>query len=207
MKDNTKLIGAFVAGLATTYIVQKTKVFGAETRIFGADCNSQGYETNAPNGHTGYVAEIRVHVAPTATNNGSIRVNYTPGTPNPQQDWIFHYHKADAGNYTPAQALAAAKQAVVTKDATGFWEDKTVAANTANCGQLPHTGASCPDCDSCCPTCVDCDSCCPPCPPVVKCNSCCPSLDPKKTHDPLGGEIQESNQPVRGFMQRLFGRW
>ncbi len=209
MKKNTMLLGAFLAGVTTTYILQQTKVFGSETRVFGADCNSQGYETNAPNGYTGETAIITLDTHPdypNCTNPPCIKVTYTGGGAG-GNGVAAHYFTGVSGN-----PLTKAKRFAVQSDDTGYWIDKTVSANTADCDPI------CPSCPTCptCPTCAKCDSCCPEpptfdcadCAPPFKCDSCCPecpdcSKPSKHPSQPQGREIK----PSRGPIGRFFRMW
>ena len=212
MKNNTMMIGAFIAGLATTYIVQKTEVFGSETRIFGADCNSQGYETNAPNGYSGDAASITLgnHPSnPNCDNPPCIILTYSQPLANGR---TAHYFTGASGN-----PLTDAKRFAVQYDDTGYWIDKTVSANTADCDPICPSCPSCPSCPTCptCPTCVKCDSCCPkpvPCPicpnpkkcpkppKPPKCDSCCAECPD------VSKPSKQPPQPPMGLMHRLFGK-
>ena len=122
------LIGAFVAGLATTYVLQTTKVFGSETRIFGAAregrCNAHGYETNANDGYSGDAAQLK------KTSWNGVTVKFTQAVHHGKDsELVFGGTGSDAGEV----ALRRAKGIAVGKDPTGYWIDKTVAANTGNC--------------------------------------------------------------------------
>ena len=57
MDNKGIIVGAFVAGMATTYVLQKTNVFGAESVVFNA-WDKDGYKTNARKNFNGKTASI-----------------------------------------------------------------------------------------------------------------------------------------------------
>ena len=163
MKQNTMLIGAFVAGLTTTYVLQKTKVFGSETRVFNA-CNQSGYDTNAPFDYTGDTA--RIESCETCNNGGEgLKVTYTGGEHQVMgvnaMNWVKGHITQIAGSGEP----------------TNYWTDYT-----SICCPDPVPCPTCAEPEPCPePSCPNCDSCCAECPDCSK-----PSKHPSQPQEPPG---------------------
>jgi len=196
--------GIFFAGMATTYLLQKTKVLGAENRVFNStscpywepqSLTPDGYETNAPQGYTGPYYTITENPYGYAWNHWKVT----------KPDGTVMNHRA---------SLLYAKQLVQNIKGTDYWKDMqnsaTPQTSCPNCcvvstpppppppastsGSSGSGGSSstqnCPACDSCCPT-VTCPEC-MDCPAPTKCDSCCPPCQ------------DETNQAT--FLSRLFSR-
>ena len=142
MKQNTMLIGAFVAGLATTYVLQKTKmtVFGAESN---GVCDRDGYETNAPAGHTGLTRHITKGAHPEKFENNVMGWEHPYNTSRSTDN---HFYR---GYPTLEEAKAA------SFSANPYWSDRTVAPYTFNCCPVCADPEPCPEPEPC-PKCIDC---------------------------------------------------
>ncbi len=207
--SNLFLGGIFVAGMATTYLLQKTKVLGAENRVFNAPCTgnytesksltADGYETNAPSGYTQAYSEItKPHLA-LGTNcyMNCYKVTTSNGIrwKNTLQSAKRTAHQV--GNMTPWKDMTKAPQTSCPNCCTsGSSTSSPPAGSTSGNGSsgggssTSSSTTSCPACDSCCPT-VTCPEC-MDCPAPTKCDSCCPPC--------------QNNAGQSTFLRRFFGR-
>ena len=187
MKTNQCVLIAGSVIVGALLLKRFTTVLGAET--FGADCTSQGYETNAPNGYTGNAAIITLNTPPNISNcthPPCVKVQYTQRLGGGTGVAAHYFDTAYTSN-----PIVRAKQFAVQYDPTGYWIDKTVAANTVTCDPIASlSSASLVACDSCCPAC-------PASPPVVKCDSCCPTQTTKGRKPPT----------ISGSKTRKWWRW
>ena len=202
--SNLFLGGIFVAGMATTYLLQKTKVLGAENRVFNAPCTgsytesksltADGYETNAPSGYTQAYSEItKPHLA-LGTNcyMNCYKVTTSNGIrwKNTLQSAKRTAHQV--GNMTPWKDMTKAPQTSCPNCCgSGSSTSSPPAGSTSSSsGSSTSSTTSCPACDSCCPT-VTCPECID-CPAPTKCDSCCPPC--------------QNNTGQSTFFGRFFGR-
>jgi hypothetical protein len=190
IRDDKWIVGGiFLAGMATTYLLQKTKVLGAENRVFNAPQNCQGnrsdihgltpdgYYTNNPNAtSTNYADDYYTITQPWGT--GMYRTTFYQF----HQDGTKTLRNSVSYNLNMAKGVAHDNRP---------WKDMTSGPHTtctdccigsggaSGAGASTGTAPACPPCDSCCPSCPACDSCCGQCPecmdcpPPVKCDSCC----------------------------------
>ena len=204
--DKMTIGGIFFAGMATTYLLQKTKVLGAENRVFNAPQNCQGfrgdihgltpdgYYTNNPNATSTNYADDYYTI--TSTNGYVFKTSYyqfhQDGTKTARGQWTYNINAARGVAYDnrPWKDMTSGPHTTCT--------DCCIASGSASgAGASTGTAPACPACDSCCPACV-CDSCCGQCPECMdcpaptKCDSCCPPCQ------------DETNQAT--FLSRLFSR-
>ncbi len=186
--------------MATTYLLQKTKVLGAENRVFNAPCTgnymesksltADGYETNAWSGHTGPFSEI-THKGSNCTMNCYKVVTWNGVT---RHKNTLHQAKATAhqvGMMTPWKDMTKSPQTSCPNCCgSGSSTSSPPAGSTSSSGSSTSSTTSCPACDSCCPT-VTCPECID-CPAPTKCDSCCPPC--------------QNNTGQSTFFGRFFGR-
>jgi len=195
--SNLFLGGIFVAGMATTYLLQKTKVLGAENRVFNACSFSDpqgltpdGYETDIPNATTSANSSYYVIAR---QNPNSATGNYglwKTTRPNGSVNWTYNEYMAKRIG-SPWKDMTKAVQTSCPHCCTsGSSSTSSPPAGSSGSGSSTSSTTSCPACDSCCPT-VTCPEC-MDCPPAVKCDSCC---------EPCGNQGEQST-----FLGRLFGR-
>ena len=202
MKQNTMLIGAFVAGLATTYALQKTKVFGSETfasEYSDGHCNNGEYNTipnPMPTCEGTKFAEIKF------VNNFKISV-------------IVRRYYYDA--YGRRNIQYPHNAAIVVAEADGDTVEGAIqnAMNEALAWSnlvRDFTGLYCLSKEIApvpCPTCADPEPC-PACPPTPTCADPEPCPEPEPCPRCIDCSKQSSRPPIdrkptRGFMGRFFG--